>query len=151
MATTRYVRPARATDLLNRTVAALARLGLSVRGARLLYVRGRKTGEWRGTPVNVLSYDGARYLVAPRGHTQWVRNLRAAGEGQLRLGRHIERFSPTELADADKPAVLRAYLERWQFESGSFFHGVRPDAPDQQLLRIAAGYPVFRIASVPAE
>lgn len=55
------------------------------------------------------------------------------------------------MADADKPAVLRPYLQRWQFESGSFFHGVRPGASDQQLLRIASGYPVFRIAGVPAE
>jgi deazaflavin-dependent oxidoreductase (nitroreductase family) len=117
----------------------------------MLYVRGRKTGQWHATPVNVLTYGGERYLVAPRGHTHWVRNLRATGAGELRLGRRIERFAPAELADADKPAVLRAYLQRWKFEIGSFFAGIGPEATDEQLLRIAAGYPVFRVASPPGE
>jgi deazaflavin-dependent oxidoreductase (nitroreductase family) len=113
----------------------------------VLAVRGRKSGEWRTTPVNLLSHDGQRYLVAPRGHTQWVRNLRAAGTGELRLGRRAEAFSAVELADADKPAVLRAYLKRWKFEVGVFFDGVDADASDADLLRIAPGYPVFRLAS----
>lgn len=149
--TTRYVKPERLTSASNKAVGALTRLGISVYGARMLYVRGRKTGQWRGTPVNVLSHAGQRYLVAPRGHTQWVRNLRAAGAGELRLGRHSERFTPIELADADKPAVLRAYLQRWKFEMGSLFGDVGPGATDAQLLHIAADYPVFRIASAPPE
>jgi deazaflavin-dependent oxidoreductase (nitroreductase family) len=108
-------------------------------------VRGRKTGEWRSTPVNLLTIDGVRYLVAPRGITQWVRNLRAIGTGELAVGRRVEPFRATELADADKPAVLRAYLKRWKFEVGVFFDGVGPDASDEELLRIAPGYPVFVI------
>lgn len=151
MTNTRYVKPRWATKLLNQAVVLLARSGVSVWGARMLYVRGRKTGQWHATPVNVLTYSGERYLVAPRGHTHWVRNLRATGEGELRLGRRIERFAPAELADADKPAVLRAYLQRWKFEIGSFFAGIGPEATDEQLLRIAAGYPVFRVASPPGE
>ena len=151
MANTRYVKPRWATKLLNQAVVLLARSGVSVWGARMLYVRGRKTGQWHATPVNVLTYGGERYLVAPRGHTHWVRNLRATGEGELRLGRRIERFTPAELADADKPAVLRAYLQHWKFEIGSFFAGIGPEATDEQLLRIAAGYPVFRVASGPRE
>ena len=63
----------------NGLVRTLTRYGISIYGSRVLYVRGRKTGEWRTTPVNPLSYGGHRYLVAPRGHTQWVRNMRAAG------------------------------------------------------------------------
>jgi deazaflavin-dependent oxidoreductase (nitroreductase family) len=114
-------------------------------------VRGRKTGQWRGTTVNVLAYAGERYLVVPRGQTQWVRNLRAAGKGELRLGRRTERFKPTELADADKPAVLRAYLERWKFELGNLFGGAGPEATDEQLLRIAPGCPIFHLASAPRE
>ncbi len=77
-------------------------------GARVLEVKGRKSGEWRQTPVNPLSFEGERYLVAPRGHTQWVRNLRASGEGRL-AGRRTESFSATELADVEKPALLRAF------------------------------------------
>ncbi|MCU7822330.1 nitroreductase family deazaflavin-dependent oxidoreductase [Kitasatospora sp. DSM 101779] len=133
--------------LSNRTVAALTRAGLSLWGSRVLAVRGRKSGEWRTTPVNLLTHEGQRYLVAPRGHTQWVRNLRAAGTGELRLGRRAEAFSAVELPDAEKPAVLRAYLERWKFEVGVFFDGVDAGASDAELLRIAPGYPVFRLGS----
>ncbi|WP_280672365.1 MULTISPECIES: nitroreductase family deazaflavin-dependent oxidoreductase [unclassified Kitasatospora] len=128
-------------------MVALTRVGLSFWGSRVLAVRGRKSGEWRTTPVNVLSHDGNRYLVAPRGHTQWVRNLRVTGTGELRLGRRSETFHATELTDAEKPDVLRAYLKRWKFEVGAFFQGVDANASDAELLRIAPGYPVFRITT----
>jgi deazaflavin-dependent oxidoreductase (nitroreductase family) len=128
-------------------VAMLTKAGISLMGSRILSVRGRKSGEWRSTPVNLLTHDGHRYLVAPRGHTQWVRNLRAAGGGELRIGRRVERFTATELPDEQKPEVLRAYLKRWKFEVGMFFDGVGPDAPTSQLLEIAPGYPVFQITT----
>jgi deazaflavin-dependent oxidoreductase (nitroreductase family) len=128
-------------------VAMLTKAGISLLGSRILSVRGRKTGEWRSTPVNLLTHDGHRYLVAPRGHTQWVRNLRAAGGGELRIGRRVERFTATELPDEQKPEVLRAYLKRWKFEVGMFFQGVGPDAPASKLLEIAPGYPVFQITT----
>jgi deazaflavin-dependent oxidoreductase (nitroreductase family) len=133
--------------MMHRAVATLTRLGISVLGTRMLYVRGRRTGQWRSTPVNLLVHDGARYLVAAPGQTQWVRNLRHAGEGELRLGRRVERFTATELADAEKPAVLRAYLARWHFEVAQFFDGVGPDAPDHELARVAPAHPVFRITT----
>ncbi|MGD0375040.1 MAG: nitroreductase/quinone reductase family protein [Streptosporangiaceae bacterium] len=135
------------TRLFNSSVRWLTRHGISIWGSRVLAVRGRTSGEWRTTPVNPLSYDGNRYLVAPRGHTQWVRNMRVAGGGELRIGRRVERFTATELADAQKPEVLRAYLKRWKFEVGVFFDGVGADAPDEKLLEIAPGYPVFLITS----
>jgi deazaflavin-dependent oxidoreductase (nitroreductase family) len=130
---------------LNRLAAGLARLGLSVYGSRVLAVRGRTSGQWRTTPVNVLRHHGARYLVAPRGETHWVRNLRAAGGGELRLGRSRERFRAVDVADADKPPILRAYLSTWWFEVGSFFPGVGATSSDDELRRIAPGYPVFRL------
>jgi deazaflavin-dependent oxidoreductase (nitroreductase family) len=133
------------TRVFNKSVEALTRRGISIWGSRVLYVRGRSSGEWRTTPVNPLTHDGGRYLVAPRGHTQWVRNLRVAGGGELRVGKRVERFTATEVADAQKPDVLRAYLKRWKFEVGVFFDGVGPDASDERLLAIAPGYPVFRI------
>jgi deazaflavin-dependent oxidoreductase (nitroreductase family) len=114
-------------------------------GSRILRVRGRRSGEWRETPVNVLTHDGHRYLVAPRGHTHWVRNLRAAGHGELRLGRRIEPFGATELPDEDKPELLRAYLARWKAEVGVFFGGVGPESSEADLLRIAPDHPVFRL------
>ncbi len=135
--------------LFNETVAALTRLGISIWGSRVLSVRGRKSGEWRSTPVNLLTFEGRRYLVAPRGHTQWVRNMRAAGGGELRVGRRVEAFTAAELADDQKPELLRAYLRRWKFEVGMFFDGVGPDAPEEKLLEIAPGYPVFQITTRP--
>ncbi|MFE9422922.1 nitroreductase family deazaflavin-dependent oxidoreductase [Kitasatospora sp. NPDC006697] len=142
----RYVRPKNLSDVIaNRIVSCLSGLGISVWGSRVLAVRGRKSGEWRTTPVNVLSHRGARYLVAPRGHTQWVRNIRATPVAELRLGGRAEVFTAAELADTAKPEILRAYLRRWKFEVGMFFDGVDHTASDEELLRIAPGYPVFRI------
>lgn len=143
----RYIQPSTGTRGFNWVVAGMTRLGLSVWGSRVLAVRGRKSGEWRTTPVNLLTFQGERYLVAPRGETQWVRNIRVSGGGELRLGRRAEPFTVTEIADADKPAILRAYLTRWKMEVGVFFQGVGPDAPDARLLEIAPGYPVFKITS----
>ena len=115
-------------------------------GSRVLEVRGRKTGEPRRTPVNLLTLDDVRYLVAPRGNTQWVRNLRAQGGGRLLLGRRAERFTAVELPNDDaKVPILRAYLERWKWEVGAFFGGVGPDSADAELLRIAPDHPIFRI------
>jgi hypothetical protein len=100
-------------------------------------------------PVNPLTHEGKRYLVSPRGHTQWVRNMRVAGCGELRVGRHVEAFTATELADEQKPELLRAYLRNWKFEVGMFFDGVGPDAPEAKLLEIVPGYPVFEITTRP--
>jgi deazaflavin-dependent oxidoreductase (nitroreductase family) len=143
----RYQRPGWFTkNVFNRAVAALTRLGVSVAGSRILEVRGRKSGEPRRTPVNLLTLDGTRYLVAPRGHTQWVRNLRSQGRGRLLLGRRAEDFSASEIGDEDKTAILRAYLKKWKWEVGAFFGGVGPDDPDAELRRIAPDHPIFRIS-----
>jgi deazaflavin-dependent oxidoreductase (nitroreductase family) len=144
----RYVRPGWfTTHVVNRIVAFLTQLGISLYGSRVLAVRGRTTGEWRTTPVNLLHLHDARYLVAPRGVTQWVRNVRAGGEVELRVGRRVESIRLVEVADADKPPILRAYLRRWAFEVGMFFDGVGPDSSEDELRRIAPGHPVFRIAT----
>jgi deazaflavin-dependent oxidoreductase (nitroreductase family) len=144
-AQSRYLAPTAMDRVFNSTVAALTRAGISVMGSRVLAVRGRKSGEWRTTPVNLLTVDGTRYLVAPRGQAQWVRNMRAAGQGELRVGRRTERFTATEMADADKPPVLREYLRKWGWEVGRFFEGVTAKATDEQIQEIAPGFPVFRI------
>ena len=133
--------------VFNRTVAVLTHAGISVWGSRVLVVRGRTSGVPRSTPVNLLTYDGDRYLVAPRGQTQWVRNLRAAGTGELKVGRRTEQFSAVELADTDKVGVLRAYLKRWKAEVGVFFGGVGAKSSDDDLRRIAPNHPVFRLTS----
>jgi deazaflavin-dependent oxidoreductase (nitroreductase family) len=133
--------------VFNPAVAGLTRLGISVAGSRVLEVRGRKSGEWRRTPVNLLSFEGARYLVAPRGSTQWVKNLRVTPEGRLLVGRRSETFTAVEVAEAERVPILRAYLQRWKWEVGTFFGGVDGAASDEELLRIAPDHPVFRIAA----
>jgi deazaflavin-dependent oxidoreductase (nitroreductase family) len=141
-----YQRPGPFTKhVFNRVVAWLTRLGVSVAGSRVLEVPGRKSGEPRRTPVNLMTFEGGRYLVAARGHTQWVRNLRASGSGRLLVGRRAEDFTATELPDEEKPPLLRAYLKKWKWEVGQFFGGVGPDAPDEELRRIAPDHPVFRL------
>jgi deazaflavin-dependent oxidoreductase (nitroreductase family) len=134
------------TNVFNRLVSALTRLGVSVYGSRVLEVKGRKSGQWRQTPVNLLRVGDAEYLVAPRGQTQWVKNLRASGEGRLRVGRRTEPFTAVELSGEEKPPLLRAYLTKWSFEVGAFFDGVGPDASDDELLRIGPDHPIFRLS-----
>jgi deazaflavin-dependent oxidoreductase (nitroreductase family) len=145
-----YQRPGWFTKhVFNPIVAGLTRLGLSLAGSRVLEVRGRKSGEWRRTPVNPLQFEGQRYIVAARGETQWVRNLRVTGEVRLRKGRRTEEFAATELADEEKLPLLRAYLKKWAWEVGAFFQGVGADASDEDLGRIAPLHPVFRISRRP--
>jgi deazaflavin-dependent oxidoreductase (nitroreductase family) len=142
----RYQRPGWFTKhVFNRLVAGLTGVGISLAGSRVLEVRGRKSGEWRRTPVNPLPYEGARYLVAPRGHTQWVKNLRANPEGRLLVGKRVEPFFAVEIPDGEKEPVLRAYLKRWAWEVGAFFGGVGADSTPQELAGIASDHPVFRV------
>ncbi len=146
----RYVEPDVFTRrVFNPLVAGLTKLGLSVKGSRVLQVRGRTTGETRSTVVNLLTLDGVDYLVAPRGATQWVRNLRAAGTGTLRVGRKSEPISAVELPDGAKIDVIRAYLQAWAWEVGKFFDGLTAESPDADILAAASGFPVFRVDPSP--
>ena len=131
--------------IFNAFVALATRLGISVWGSRVLRVKGRKTGNWHSTPVNLLNLDGSLYLVSPRGETQWVRNLRIAGSGELALGRRTKSFRATEISNENKPPILRAYLRRWKFEVGIFFEGASATSSEEEIQRIAPKHPVFRI------
>jgi deazaflavin-dependent oxidoreductase (nitroreductase family) len=142
----RYLRPDWFTaNVFNPVVNWLTRMGLSVYGSRTLAVRGRRSGEWRTTPVNPLEFRGQRYLVAPRGVTEWVRNIRASGEGELWLGSRHTPIKVVELADAEKPDLLRAYLRKWAWEVGAFFEGVGADSSDADIQAAAPKHPIFRV------
>ena len=143
----RYVVPGRSDLVTGRVIAWLVRHGVGVAGARLLTVPGRRTGEPRTTVVNVLELDGERYLVSPRGRTQWARNLAAAGRAELRVGRRIEEVTAHEVDDLDKAAVLRPYLDRWGWEVGRFTDGLSADSSDEDLVAAAPGFPVFRLVA----
>src|SRR5580704_791569 len=138
------------THVFNRMVAGLTQAGISVLGSRVLEVRGRKSGLARRTPVNLLTLDGREYLVAPRGETEWVRNVRAdGGKLDLLVGSRRQHYRGEEVADADKVDVLRGYLRRWKAEVGVFFDGVGPDSTDDQIRGIAHKHPVFQLETAP--
>ena len=139
-------------NVFNPGVALLTRLGVSVWGSRVLEVPGRRSGEPRRTPVNLLRYEGQDYLVSPRGHGQWVRNVRANdGRLDLLLGKRRTSYVATEqIDDAVRVAVLRAYLRRWKWEVGRFFDTVGPDSSDEELSAVAPNHPVFALTETAA-
>jgi deazaflavin-dependent oxidoreductase (nitroreductase family) len=143
-----YQKPGWLTQrVFNPCVAILTRAGISIWGSRVLEVRGRQSGTLRRTPVNLLDFDGRQYLVAPRGETQWARNVRAdGGRLALILGRRRDERVATEVPDREKAPILRAYLHRWKAEAGVFFGGVSADSPEEDLLRIAPDHPVFLLS-----
>lgn len=125
----RYLKPGWLTRwVLN---PLLMRLGV----VSTLAVRGRVSGEWRTVPVNVLELEGQRYLVAARGDTEWVRNLRVTGRGEVRRLTRVEAFRATELPDSEKPRIIAAYLARWGYQVKRYF----------EALPKPADHPVFRI------
>ncbi len=130
--------------VLNPLIRLLMRMGISVLGSRVLEHRGRRSGRAYRTPVNLLRLGPEQYLVAARGETEWVRNVRAAdGRLVLVLGRRREERAAVEVPVAERPPVLRAYLRKWRFEVGMFFEGVGPDSTDEELAAIADRHPVF--------
>lgn len=149
--TVHYRKPGLVTrHVVNPAVAFLTRRGVSIWGSRVLEVQGRSSGRLRRTPVNLLSFEGRDYLVAPRGEAQWVRNVRAA-DGRLAtvVGRRRQEWVARELEGADKVPVLRAYLRRWKAEVGVFFDGTSADSTDDELAAIAPRHPVFLLEPAP--
>jgi len=131
--------------LVNPLLKGLHRLGIGVAGSQTLAVRGRKSGEIRTNPVNPFEIDERTYLLAPRGNTQWARNLRAAGAGELRSGRKVRRFHAVEVPDSETLPLLRLYMEKWAWEVKGFL-GIDADAPDDELRRVAPDHPAFRLS-----
>jgi deazaflavin-dependent oxidoreductase (nitroreductase family) len=144
--TDRYVPPAGRADRWSGAVVRwLTEHGVSVLGSRVLTLPGRRSGTPRSVPVNLLVLDGERYLVAPRGATQWVRNARAAGGGTLRLGRRAEVVRLVEVPVDERVPVLRVYLRRWGWEVGRLVEGLSARSTDAELGTAAPGIPVFRV------
>jgi deazaflavin-dependent oxidoreductase (nitroreductase family) len=136
-------------NVANRLVMAATRAGISIVGSRVLEVRGRKSGQPRRVPVNVLTFEGRQYLVSPRGEGEWVRNVRAAdGRLDLLLGSRRQHRTAEEVPDEEKAPLLRAYLRRWKAEVGVFFDGIGPDSTDEEIRGIAHKHPVFRLDAV---
>ncbi len=131
-------------NIFGNFISLAAKAGLSLSGAQVLSVKGRTSGEWRSAPVNPLTVDGVRYLVAPRGDTQWARNLRASGGGRLKLGRKTVEFKASEVVDAEKAPILKAYLAQWASVTVAHF-GIPKEYTDADIARVVPRSPVFRV------
>jgi len=132
--------------LFNRLMGRALKLGFAPGYMRLLEVRGRKSGKTFTTPVNVLEFQGRRYLVAARGETAWARNARAAGHIVLRRGSSSESLMVRELADADKPEVIKAFLDRFASQVQRFFD-VPAGSPAAAFAAAASRTPVFELVA----
>ena len=128
----------------NRLMGRLVRLGFAPGYMRLLEVRGRKSGKTFTTPVNIIEVGGKRWLVAARGNTAWARNARAAGHVVLRRGSAAESLVVRELADADKPEIIKAFLDRYASQVQRFFD-VKAGSPVDAFRAAAARTPVFEL------
>jgi deazaflavin-dependent oxidoreductase (nitroreductase family) len=133
--------------MFNRLYGSLVGLGLGFSYNYLLQVRGRKSGKLYSTPIDLLELNGKRYLVAPRGQTQWVRNAEAAGEVTLKKGRSERQFGLRPLTDAEKPEVLKAYLDRFKREVQRYFP-VPAGSPPEAFRDLLQSYPAFELIPI---
>ena len=141
-----YLRPSRVERVLGRALMALLRVGIGPSHMRILEVRGRKSGTLHALPVDLLAEGGRLYLVAPRGYTAWVRNAEASGEVTLRRGARADRYAVRALSDAERPAVLKAYLDRFHREVQRYFP-VRAGSPVADFAALAHRYPAFELVA----
>jgi deazaflavin-dependent oxidoreductase (nitroreductase family) len=137
--------PTPVEKIFNRVFGFLVGIGLPFPNKYLLLVRGRKSGKLYSTPVNLLEMKGKRFLVAPRGRTQWVRNAEAAGEVTLKKGSAQLKFRLRQVAETEKPEVLKAYLDSFKSEVQRYFP-VAAGSPAEAFVVLAASYPVFELA-----
>lgn len=148
MSTTQHYRaPSGSDSAFNRVVRWLADRGINMAGAHNLTVVGRVSGRPQTIPVNPVRVNGVDYLVAVRGETQWVRNARAAGRAELRLGRRVRQVRLVEIESAARGPILREYLRRWGWEVGRFLpEGMTTSPTDADLERFAPMLPVFAVS-----
>jgi deazaflavin-dependent oxidoreductase (nitroreductase family) len=135
--------PTAVEKLFNRTFGFLIGIGLGFSYNRLLQVRGRKSGKVYSTPIDLLEWKGRQFLVAPRGRTQWVRNAEISGEVTLKKG-SARRYRLRALTDAEKPEILKGYLDRFRNEVQRYFP-VAAGSPIEAFVELTASYPAFEL------
>ena len=139
-----FRKPTAGERFFNRAFGLIVGLGLGLPHNYLVQVRGRKSGRVYSTPIDLLEVGGKRFLVAPRGRTQWVRNTEAAGEVTLKKGRTRLHYHIRPIPDAGKPELLKAYLDRFKTTVQRYFP-VPAGSPPQAFLEIVGNYPVFEL------
>ncbi|MBO0859150.1 MAG: nitroreductase family deazaflavin-dependent oxidoreductase [Chloracidobacterium sp.] len=128
----------------NRAFGFLVKIGICFPHNFLLEVRGRKSGRAYETPVNVLWRNEKRYLVAPRGYTQWVKNVIASGEAVLARGAKRETVHLKMIVDDDKPDILKAYLDQYKMTVQRYFP-IQAGSPLEAFQPFVSQYPAFEI------
>ena len=136
--------PTAVEKTFNRVFGFLVGIGLGFSYNYLLQVRGRKSGNLYSTPINLLEWKGKRFLVAPRGRTQWVRNAEAAGEVTLKKGSARLKVRLRPVADTEKPEILKAYLDNFKREVQRYFP-VAAGSLAESFVEVAGSYPVFEL------
>jgi len=144
---TMYHPPSAFVKAMNAFVGRLASWGLIPGGTALLQVKGRRSGQTRSTAVTWVDHDGQRYLVAPRGNTEWVRNVKAAGGQVVLKRRKSEQVRLQEVPVEQRAPIIEAYLKKTARVTKREF-GIEPDAPSDEFQRIAPDHPVFRIVTL---
>jgi len=139
-----FRRPSGVERVANRLFGVFVGLGGGLAHNHLVQVRGRKTGRIHSTPVNLLETEQGRYLVAPRGDAQWVRNLRNSCELSLKKGPKTRRYRVRELADSEKPILLKEYLTRYRKTVQRYF-SIPADSNLDAFAEVANSYPVFEL------
>lgn len=139
-----FLQPSWTERVFNRVFGVLAGLGIGHAHNYRLSVRGRKSGREYRTPVNVLRMNGREYLVAPRGETAWVRNVRANSKLQLTRGADDATYHAREVPIADRIPILREYLSRYSTTVQRYFP-VAPGSADDEFAAIAGRHPVFEL------
>jgi deazaflavin-dependent oxidoreductase (nitroreductase family) len=139
-----YHKPSGPVKLMNSIIGRLASIGLVPMSTVMLQVTGRRSGQTRSTPVSWIEHEGHRYLVAPRGNTEWVRNVKAAGGEATLKHRKTERIRLEEIPVDHRAPIIKSYLKKTAMVTKREF-GLDPNAPIEQFEKIAPRHPVFRI------
>lgn len=143
-----FNKPSAIDRFINRAFGFLVRIGLGLGHNYLLEVRGRKSGRTYSTPVNLLERGGKQYLVAPRGYTQWVRNVAANSEASLIRGLKRREVSLKPIDDDAKADILKEYLDRYKTTVQRYFP-IEAGSPAEAFQPLAARYPVFEVITRP--
>jgi deazaflavin-dependent oxidoreductase (nitroreductase family) len=141
-----FMRPSSLDRIVNRVFGFLVKIGFGLAHNFLLEVQGRKSGRVYATPVNVLTHENKRYLVAPRGDTQWVRNVVVSQKATLVRGAKKENVRMRAIADDAKPEILKAYVDRYRLTVQRYFP-IPAGSPLKDFEPLVGRYPVFEISS----
>jgi len=143
-----YHKPSAMTRFFNRIFGSIAGAGLMPKKNIMLETKGRRSGQTRSVPVNIVEYEGQRYLVSPRGESEWVRNVRAdGGRAVFRHGKR-EEVRLEELPEAERAPIIQKYLLENAMATKQHF-GIDPKSDIAEFVRIAPLHPVFRIIETP--